>query len=148
MSLYHGLYVRSTSSASLPAVVVDNDTVNVSEGLFSTASATGNAPLTYVPATPVVVALPAGGHEYVALLQITGSDNAAEVSPVPAGTISIVYGTAVTLGSGLSTYPALSPDNFLLAQIGTPAAPLTPTTTAISNAFINNLVLSAEFGGR
>jgi hypothetical protein len=135
--LYHGLYVRSTSSASLPAVAPDDLNANVSEGLFSDPNAIGAGPMVYVPPTALLMAVTGVGLENVAIAQISLT-----------GTLSLKYGTPVAAGSGLSAYPAPDTNNFLLAELFTPAVPLTHTTTMVTNANINNLVLSAEFGGR
>jgi hypothetical protein len=137
MSLYHGLYIRSTSSASLPSVVADDMNVNCAEGLFSDPNAIGAGPMVYVPPTAVLMTAAASGKENVAILQVSLT-----------GALSLVYGTPVALGSGLSQYPAPATGHFLMAQLFTPSAPLTAATTAVTNANINNVVLSAEFGGR
>lgn len=137
MSLYHGLYVRSTSSASLPAVVADDLNANISEGLFSDPNAVGSGPMAYVPPTALLMAVAPVGMENVAIVQVSLT-----------GALSLVYGTPVLAGSGLSAYPAPAASHFLLAELFTPAAPLTHTTTAVTNANMNNVVLSAEFGGR
>lgn len=146
-SLYHGLFVRSASNAQLAVtlaglVLADSLAVYTSEGLITTPTATLTAsPLTYVPstqtATAPLVVVTALGFENVAILQIS-----------TAGAISIKYGTPVAAGSGLSQYPSADPTDLVLAELFTPAVPLTHTTAAVTQANISNKVLNAEFGGR
>ena len=147
MSLYHGLFVRSASNASLAVVLSniaspDSMAVYTSEGLLQAPAATLTASsLTYVPNTqtataPLVVAT-AVGFENVAILQISAT-----------GIISIKYGTPVALGSGLSQYPAADATDLVLAELFTPAVPLRSGTLVVTQANISNKVLNAEFGGR
>jgi len=118
---------------------------NLAEGLFTTPSANGTGPVVYVPAAAHLMVAPADSLEQVAITQIA-----------PDGTTSLKYGPLVAQGSGLATYPAPDADNFMLAKMFTPAAPLSggrislsiPATTAVADTNINPLVISSEFGGR
>ena len=99
--LYHGLYVRSTSSASLPAVVADDLNVNWSEGLFTSPSANANGPLTYVQRGLAAMGNPGSGFEYVAILQIQGTDTGAlSLLPVPAGAGSALLAASAITNTG------------------------------------------------
>ena len=126
MSLYHGLFVKASAVPDL--------NVNRSEGLFQLG--TGSA-MVYVAAGLTLATVATAGKEKVAILQITA-----------AGVISLKYGTEVAVGSGLAEFPTPDSGNLKLACIGTAASPITNATTAITNAMINNLVKSEEFGGR
>lgn len=126
MSLYHGLFVKASGVPDL--------NVNCSEGLWQ--FGTDNA-MVYVPATATLATVASLSKEKVAILQITA-----------AGVISLKYGAEVAAGSGLAQYPALDSGNLMLAFVGTAASPINHTTTAITNAMINNLVENEEFGGR
>lgn len=124
MSLYHGLFVKATSVPDL--------NVNNSEGLMDIG---GN--LLYIAAAATLATVASSSMEKVGILQINTS-----------GTISIKYGAEVAAGSGLATYPAPDANNLVLAELFTAATPIVHGTTAVTNANINNRVLSAEFGGR
>jgi len=161
MSLYRGLFVSCTQNArpALPAIAAattvanivsafapsTNDLhVNVVEGLISQPNAEGTGTMTYVPSTAVLLTPPASGQATIGILQI-----ATGAAGTTAGTITTSWATSVSSANASTlTYPAPTAGNVVLAYLFTPAAPFLSSTTAVTQANINNLALSAEFTGR
>jgi hypothetical protein len=92
-SLYNGLFVKASSVPDL--------NVNWSEGLFTSPSPNANGPLTYVQRGLAAMGNPGSGFEYVAILQIQGTDTGAvSLLPIPAGQGSALLAASAITNTG------------------------------------------------
>ena len=132
MALIQGLFVKQNTGSDLH--------VNVAEGLvtFPDLSTSPQNNMVYIPASTATLAITAAssGFVKVSIVQVSNT-----------GVLSILDGTPVAVGQ-TPAYPSPATGNMALALLFTPESPITSATTAVTNANINNNVLSAEFGSR
>ena len=147
MSLYTGLIVKANAGLAMTS----------NEGLLYAPDT--DSEVYVVAASPTIVLATAGvtsTGECVAIVQ--ACFNGAITSPTTStATVSVKYGSVVTTGSGLSIYPTPDAGYVVLAEVGTPAAPITKNTTTVINTgasptsaqvVVSNLVKNFIFGGR